>query len=193
MGNTPKKKATTATRPAAVRVGRPKWVNWVIGGAVVGVVALAVVLVSQDVASNPQGVADPPAGTETVSIGDAVHTEGPVDYDRRPPAGGPHHPVPLACAVYDQPVSDEHAVHALEHGAVWIAYRPDLPEGDVRTLESFGRRSEMIISPYPGIESAVVLTSWGRQLGLETVDTTVIDQFIRAFKNRTAPEIAATC
>ena len=55
-----------------------------------------------------------------------VHTEGIVDYDRRPPAGGAHNPVWWNCGFYDEPVVDESAVHDLEHGVVWLAYAPDL-------------------------------------------------------------------
>ena len=197
MGNTPKMKQKakdpSGSRPVSAARGRPPWVRWVVGGVVVGTLVLFVAFVSQDVASNPQGVADPPAGTETIAIPDVSHTEGTVIYDRQPPAGGSHHPVPLACGVYDQAVRNENAVHALEHGAVWIAYRPGLTDGEVADLEAFGRRSEIIVSPYPELDSPVVLTSWGRQLHLDRVDTTVIDQFIRAFKNRTAPENAAVC
>lgn len=196
MGNTPKAKnrsGRTAPRAASTRTGRPAWLGWVIGSVAVGALALFVVFVSQDVASNPQGVADPPAGTEVIAIGDVSHTTDPVAYDRNPPAGGPHHPNPLACSVYDQPVQNEAAVHALEHGAVWIAYRPGLTAAEVSELEAFGRRTEIIVSPYPEMTSPIVLTAWGRQLRLDTVDTAVIDQFIRAFKNRTAPENNATC
>ncbi len=48
-------------------------------------------------------------------------------------------------------------------------------------------------SPYPGLDSTVVLTAWARQLRLDTVDEDTIDQFIRAFRDATAPEIAAGC
>ncbi|HEX9978409.1 MAG TPA: DUF3105 domain-containing protein, partial [Acidimicrobiia bacterium] len=74
-----------------------------------------------------------------------------------------------------------------------ITYQPDLDAADVSDLESFGRQSDVLVSPYPGLDSPVVLSSWGTQLRLSAVDTDVIDQFIRAFKNQTAPESAVTC
>src|SRR3989304_1778798 len=55
------------------------------------------------------------------------------------------------------------------------------------------RRSEVIVSPYPGLDSPIVLSAWGRQLRLDAVDDTVIDQFYRAFRDRTAPEPGAPC
>ena len=45
-------------------------------------------------------------------------------YTETPPAGGPHDPVWDDCGVYTQPLRNENAVHALEHGTVWITYRP---------------------------------------------------------------------
>ena len=43
--------------------------------------------------------------------------------------------------VYDAPIANEHAVHSLEHGAVWITYRPDLPADQVDKLAEQGRRA----------------------------------------------------
>ncbi|MFH1105475.1 MAG: DUF3105 domain-containing protein, partial [Actinomycetota bacterium] len=135
----------------------------------------------------------PPEGVETFEVASAAHTTDAVEYPQDPPVGGPHDATPLACGIYDTSVRNENAVHSLEHGAVWITYQPDLDAADVSDLESFGRQSDVLVSPYPGLDSPVVLSSWGTQLRLSAVDTDVIDQFIRAFKNQTAPESAVTC
>ena len=55
------------------------------------------------------------------------HTTQPVTYEQTPPVGGDHNPTWLNCGVYTAPVPNELAVHALEHGAVWVTYRSDLP------------------------------------------------------------------
>ena len=52
------------------------------------------------------------------------HTTDPVTYTETPPAGGPHDPVWEDCGVYTQQLRNENVVHALEHGTVWITYRP---------------------------------------------------------------------
>ena len=45
-----------------------------------------------------------------------------------PPVGGDHTGSALPCNVYSTPVDSVGVIHTLEHGAVWLAYRPDLPE-----------------------------------------------------------------
>jgi len=195
LGNTPKpKRRDRVTRPRPTTAsGRPPWVKWLVGGGIGVALVLLVVFISADVTQNPQGQADPPPGTQTFFNTENTHTTGPVQYEQDPPTGGPHEPQWLTCAAYDEPVRNESAVHALEHGAVWITYRPDLSEDDIDTLEGFARRSEVIVSPYPGLDTAVAASAWNRQLKMDEVDRDLIDQFIRAFQNRTAPETAAGC
>ena len=195
MGNTPKVRKVTDRQRAtpAARGGRPKWVGYAVGFGIVAVIVLLVWFISQDVSENPQGVADPPAGTEVFEIGEVAHTPDRVVYAQDPPAGGSHDSQWLTCAVYDEPVRSENAVHALEHGAIWITYQPDLDATAIERLEAYGRRSEVIVSPYPGLDSPIVLSAWGRQLRLDSVDDAVIDQFYRAFRDRTAPEPGASC
>ena len=66
------------------------------------------------------------------------HVESQVSYATSPPVGGDHHPVWLNCGVYDEPVPEEHAVHSLEHGSVWITYDPALPAAEVSKLTGEG-------------------------------------------------------
>ena len=64
----------------------------------------------------------PPEGVKTYDVGPAgQHTEGEVDYEQSPPAGGEHNPVWQNCGYYAEPVRDENAVRSLEHGAVWLS------------------------------------------------------------------------
>src|ERR1051325_4821995 len=62
------------------------------------------------------------------------HLAGKIDYQESPPVGGAHNVVWQNCGIYSTPIHNEHAVHSLEHGAVWITYRPDLPADQVEIL-----------------------------------------------------------
>ena len=64
------------------------------------------------------------------------HVTTAVSYEQTPPAGGEHAPVWLNCGTYVKPVPNENAVHAMEHGAVWVTYRPDLPAAQVEQLRT---------------------------------------------------------
>ena len=121
------------------------------------------------------------------------HTEDDVDYTQVPPVGGRHDPVWLDCGAYDAPVRDENAVHDLEHGSVWITYRPDLDAAGLRTLtEALPQNG--ILSPYDGLPAPVVVTVWGRQLRLTGADDPRLVLFIQRYgAGRTAPEPFASC
>jgi hypothetical protein len=130
---------------------------------------------------------------------DAVHAEEgqPVAYEKEPPDGGRHDPVWADCngVVYDEPVRNENMVHALEHGAVWIAHR-ELSDADLDLLvERVEGQPYLMLSPYPTMDTPISLQAWGHQLKLTDADDPRIDQFIEALRANeyTAPEPGAPC
>jgi hypothetical protein len=126
------------------------------------------------------------------------HTTDPVHYQQVPPAGGPHDPTWDDCGVYTQPPRNENAVHDLEHGTVWITYRPGLDPTDVQKLETAldtVKSQKIMLSPYPGLPSPVVVTVWDAQLDLEGADDPRLPIFLKFYGDgHTAPEAAfASC
>jgi hypothetical protein len=110
------------------------------------------------------------------------HVQTTVNYPQTPPAGGPHNPLPQSCAVYTAAIPNEHAVHSLEHGAVWITYRPDLPAAQVATLKAkVEGNAYRLMSPYPGLKSAVSLQAWGRQIFVSSASDPKVDAFLKAY------------
>jgi hypothetical protein len=126
-----------------------------------------------------------------------VHTEGVVDYDLRPPTGGMHNPVWWNCGFYDEPIPDEHAVHDLEHGVVWLAYAEDLSDADVEIIHDLVRANDKVLAtPYPGLkpDEAVVATAWARQLRLDSVDDPRLAEFVDQYQDGSqGPERGASC
>lgn len=122
-----------------------------------------------------------------------------VAYTKAPPDGGRHDPIWADCngTVYPVAVRNEHMVHALEHGAIWLAYNADQVKGG--DLDALADRVEnqpyMMLSPYPGLDAPVSVQSWGHQLKLTDVRDQRIDQFIEALRENqyTAPEPGARC
>ncbi|GII86865.1 membrane protein [Sphaerisporangium siamense] len=131
----------------------------------------------------------------TLTIPAGKHTTATVTYPHSPPAGGDHDPRWLNCGVYPEPVRDENAVHAQEHGAVWVTYRPDLPQADVARLRALVRTQPYaILSPYQGLTSPVTASAWGRQLALRGPDDARLPAFLQKYAQSVdAPEPGAPC
>lgn len=123
------------------------------------------------------------------------HMAGPVTHKENPPVGGMHNPAWQNCGSYDEPIHNEHAVHSLEHGAVWITYRPGLPADQVTRLKEIAADEFMLLSPYPGLDVPVVASSWNHQIRLDGADDPRLPAFIEEYRNNpaTTPEFGASC
>lgn len=137
----------------------------------------------------------PPEGVEVFEVADASHTEEPVTYPQDPPAGGPHHPIWQNCGFYAEPVVDGHAVHSLEHGAVWITYDASVvEEAELDVLRALAAEPKVLVSPYEGLgDTPVVASAWGAQLRLGSAIDARLGEFVDAFRNGNAPEPGASC
>lgn len=140
---------------------------------------------------------EPPslAAVKTYAYPTAQHTTEKQTYAENPPVGGPHNPVWLNCGVYDAPVTNENAVHSMEHGAVWITYRPDLAASAVDTLEQdVSGKDYTILSPYQDLPSPIVLSAWNNQLQISSADDPRIGPFLAKFvQGAQTPEPGALC
>lgn len=125
------------------------------------------------------------------------HAVGNLPYPQSPPVGGNHNPTWVACdqKSYDTPVQKEKAVHALEHGAVWITHTSTLEKSKIDALkEKVKTSSATFLTPYAEQTSPIILTAWGKQLEVSDVNDPRIDQFLVKFrKSPQAPEPGATC
>lgn len=125
---------------------------------------------------------DPPKGIQVYPATTNRTVEGPIHYDREPPTNGNHAPIWQNCGFYREPIQDRHAVHSMDHGVVWITYRPDLPRQQLETLRSYGDENYVMVSPYPGQRAPVIATSWRVQLLLNGADDPRLEQFVSEFK-----------
>jgi hypothetical protein len=124
------------------------------------------------------------------------HQYGHIDYKQSPPVAGPHNFNWQRCQgdVYPDQIANEHAVHALEHGSVWITYRPDLPKDQVEKLAAKVHGNDfMLMSPYPSLDKPISLQAWGYQLKLDNAADPRIDRFIKALRQNATQEPGAAC
>jgi hypothetical protein len=95
-------------------------------------------------------------------------------------------------------------VHNLEHGAVWITYQPSLPASEVSELLAFAGRQSVVadtgsryvdLSPYPGLASPIVISSWGFQLRVSSPSDPRLQRFVDAFRANShyTPEYGGPC
>ncbi len=204
MSNTPRRKGATSSRKTARPRPTPagpdeapgrdwrKWALWALGGLT------AVALILFIISDQPETVDLPddpniPEAVETFEVTDRSHVETAVVYDQDPPVGGAHNPTWLNCGFYEDPVPSENAVHALEHGVVWVTYQEDLASDQIDMLRALANESEVIVSPYPGLDSPVVASVWGAQLRLDSADDPELLNFVASLRNVTAPEAGASC
>lgn len=140
-----------------------------------------------------------PAGNPGPTALTHDHVPGPVTYSVTPPVGGPHNSVWANAGVYTKAIPTERGVHTMEHGAVWITYRPDLSADQVATLVALVEKQSVLdegdgmgnryvlMSPWASsdLSSPVVISSWGYQLKVGKADDPRLEKFIQTFRNST--------
>ena len=188
---------------------RPRWQRAIGAALMVGILAsgvggetsadaLAAPLSTASTAANWQDLGEAIPGVEQFEGLSPAHVPGPINYERLPPAGGPHNPIWVNCGVYLQAVPTEMAVHSLEHGAVWITFRPDLPPSAVEALANLTRdQTHVLVSPWDGLPplpSAIVASAWGFQLLAEDPSDPRLAEFVRRYvEGPQTPEPGAPC
>ncbi|MEV0592515.1 DUF3105 domain-containing protein [Nonomuraea cavernae] len=172
---------------------RTAFLMWGSGGAVIVLLVglVGFYLVKQSRETSLDAVAN-------YSYESAQHVWKPVSYKESPPVGGEHSNYWQQCDIYAKPIHSEHGVHSMEHGAIWITYRPDLPKAQVDKLTevatSTGQQEYMLMSPFTDLPAPIVVSSWGHQLKLDSPDDPKLSAFIKKFQNgKDTPEPGATC
>ena len=140
------------------------------------------------------GTAVPSQGNNHVESLDAPH----IPYNSNPPTSGPHLPFLAPWGVHRSSIPKELQVHNLEDGGVVIQYKcadcPDLVAKLERLVQNylqqadeekkkngFTRHDHLLLAPYPGMDTTIALTAWGRIDKLNQYDEQRIKNFIEAY------------
>ncbi|NEC63683.1 DUF3105 domain-containing protein [Streptomyces sp. SID9727] len=125
------------------------------------------------------------------------HVTDDVHYPMKPPVGGDHNPVWMNCdgEVYKKAIPDVNAVHALEHGSVWVTYTDDAPAADVAKLaDRVSSTPYSLMSPYEDQAGAIMLSAWGKQVTVDGADDPRVAQFFAHYvQGPQTPEPGAAC
>ena len=180
--------------------------NIVLGGVIgIAVVAGLAWLATQSRSRESGETVPIPQVQPVEEMPEVVHVaEGtdPGPYNSDPPTSGKHYPTQAFADFIDEDGLESfgefpagYLVHSLEHGYVIFWYNCEvLIDTECEDLKDeikqvMGRVGDfkVIGFPWPTIEEAVVLTSWGRLLRFEEFDPNVAEQYVRNFRNQ-APE-----
>lgn len=128
-----------------------------------------------------KGAFFPAQSREHIAIG-ATHP----DYNSDPPTGGWHYDSPAQSGIYDKELPDEQLVHNLEHGHIWISYRPDLDAETIEKLAEIAKSysSKIIIAPRAKNDTPIALAAWEYLLNLDNFDEGQILGFIKAHRGK---------
>lgn len=125
---------------------------------------------------------NPPEGVKTYPAKGNALVEGEIQYDRDPPTNGKHSPIWQNCGFYSEPVDNSPTVHSMDHGVVWITYRPDLPADQIEQLRPYGDERYVIVSPYPDQPAPVIATAWRNQIYLDGANDPRLREFVDEFR-----------
>jgi hypothetical protein len=198
----PSRRGASSRRTAATKVSKPFPWGVALGSAVLALFLVGLLVYAgmnqgsgvSDLQRNPDQAIEGVTVTEEDELS-RDHVAGPVDYPSLPPSGGAHNGLPQSCAVYTEPIAPEHAVHSLEHGAVWVTYNDQASDEDIEALtEQVEGDPHRLMSPVPEQESPIQLTAWGRSLAVDSADDERVDQFLEAYTSGPqSPEPGAAC
>jgi hypothetical protein len=126
-----------------------------------------------------------------------------VTYGSRPPSSGNHYARWAVFRVYSKPVPWGYLVHAMEHGAVVIAYNcPDGCAADVARATALVEgtspkpacsRPPVILTPDPTLDVRWAAASWGYTLRAPCYDEEALRAFIAAHRERGPENFPEDC
>ncbi|MBI4134805.1 MAG: DUF3105 domain-containing protein [Candidatus Sungbacteria bacterium] len=118
----------------------------------------------------------------------------PKPYNSNPPSSGAHFASPANWGVYDYEVNDKIFIHNLEHGGIWISYRPSVPTAVLEELgaiiQEYGG-SKLVMAPRSANDMDIAVAAWTHVYAFNLESGALADArkeevraFYRAYKNR---------
>jgi hypothetical protein len=176
-----KRTAQTGTRRASARQRRARRQQWIIIGVVVVVVIIGAGLVYASLSRDEVGQQFADQGNRHIDAAPDTYL-----WNSRPPTSGPHSPNIASWGEHGETVPEWFQVHNLEDGGVIIHYNcpEDCPEtvAALRAIMNEYGTEQLLLHPYPNMESKIALTAWTRLLALDDVDESKIRDFIEAYR-----------
>lgn len=183
-----KEKMRAQSTPAASR--KSALVKWVVWAVILAALVAGGYVVVKRAAPQGQDYSTTYAivGRDHIAIG-AAH----IAYNSNPPSSGPHYAQEAREGFYDvnEVVPDEQAVHNLEHGHIWIAYKPTIPDAVRTQLRAEYAKPAIVVASRAANSNDIALVAWGRvdTFGLVNGELTLelkqrVDDFIKRYQGK---------
>ncbi len=175
------------------RMGKRTLRYFLIGVVVLGAIFILYRALERGTpASTDQSIEYPIQGREHIEVGS---THPP--YNSNPPSSGWHYEEPAKTGFREKEIPDEHLVHSLEHGDIWIAYHPRVVSEVKEALQEFAG-SKVVVTSRLANDTDIALVAWGRvdsfsldPSGFSATTTTRINDFITRYVNKGPEQIPA--
>ncbi len=95
-----------------------------------------------------------------------------------PPTSGDHSSQ-VPWQAYEQEVPDINVIHNMEHGGIYISYKPDLPPEEVAKIKAvffspFSDKdftpNKVVLAPRAANDAPIIVSSWMRSMKLDKFD-----------------------
>ena len=172
-----KNKAAHARKKFSIRIA--KWLLWI---AILGLLGYGVYAFIKK--SIPQGedmsqkISIMENAQQHIAVGESHEP-----YNSNPPTSGPHYEKTARSGFRTDVIADEHIVHNLEHGDIWVSFHPRVSDEIKNELKKFGAAKVVVISREAN-ETDIALAAWGRLDTFNLIDEPNTEQRIRDFINR---------
>ena len=176
------KDAVRNTQKRAKRAGQVKSI--IIGVIVIAAAGVGVYFLVQD--STPMGE-DFSRSVTILSAGHITPGSSLPEYTSNPPTSGPHYGQTARAGFREEAIVDQNIIHNLEHGGIWISYRPSVSEEIKEGLKKF-KGGKIIITSREANEFDIALAAWGRIDTFNIEDGVLpkerIEDFIKRYTDR---------
>ena len=140
--------------------------------------------------ANAPGISYPEVGRDHIGLNAALGQP----YNSNPPSSGAHYASPANWRVYDYEVNDKIFIHNLEHGGVWIAYRPTISseaKAELKAIVEEFSGSKLVMAPRSTNDADVAAVAWTKVLKFDLAQGKLspeqkgqVRDFYKAYKNR---------
>lgn len=160
----------------AIRRRNIRRILWAVGLLLASIVIvwLVIWLIMRN-AKNAPGLSYQEIGREHIGLNAPL----PKPYNSNPPSSGAHYASPANSGVYDYEVNDKIFIHNLEHGGIWIAYRPSVSVQAIEDLKSIVKEfggSKLVMAPRSANDADIAIVAWNRVLKFDLANGILSDQ-----------------